>query len=222
MITDAEIGYAVRRLRKDAGMSIAELAPHAGIDKHALLRREHGRCPMSAAELFSICTALGVRPRCVLDLALARRRGRAPAIESPVAELRREVERLRGELEQGRASPPPVPKPRRARRAGPDRVPSLASHPIRLRDRVIQDVLAGTSIRVEQLFDGSRDAVGARHACWYLLRELAGLSYPQIADLFGCDHSTVQYALRRALTQPDPRAWIDAVLSRPATDSRAA
>jgi transcriptional regulator with XRE-family HTH domain len=222
MITDDEIGYAVRRLRKDAGMSMAALAPHAGLDKHALLRRERGKCPMSAAELFSICTALGARPRCVLDLALGRRRGRADSIESPVAELRREVERLRGELERGQAQTPKPAKPRRVRPAGPDRVPELASHPIRLRDRVIQDVLDGSAICVEQLFDGSRAAVGPRHACWWLLRELAGLSYPQIADLFGCDHSTVQYALRRALHQPESRPWIDAVLSKSSPDSRAA
>jgi transcriptional regulator with XRE-family HTH domain len=216
MITDVEIGKAVRRLRQDAGMSIAQLAPHAGLNKHALQRREHGTCPTSAAELFSICTALGVRPRCVLDLAIAARHGRAPVIESPVDELRREVARLEAELVQARTHP--QAKPTRYRQRLPERVAGLASHPIRLRDRVIQDVLAGTELTVEQLFDGSRDpsAVAARHACWWLLRELAGLSFPQIADLFDCDHSTVQYALRRAMTQPEPRSRIAATLARAA------
>jgi transcriptional regulator with XRE-family HTH domain len=105
MITDVEIGRAMRRLRREAGLSMAAIAPSAGLSKHSLLKREQGKTSTTAAELFSLCTGLGVRPACVLEIIVAARRGRDIVPDSPVIKLQRE-------LAEARASAPPLEHPR--------------------------------------------------------------------------------------------------------------
>lgn len=41
------------------------------------------------------------------------------------------------------------------------------------------------------------DVTRARHRVWVLLRERTGLSYPQIAALFGRDHTSILSACKR-------------------------
>jgi transcriptional regulator with XRE-family HTH domain len=91
MITDVEIGRAMRRLRREAGLSMAAIAPSAGLSKHSLLKREQGKTSTTAAELFSLCAALGVHPNCVVELVQAARRGRDLVPDSPIAKLRRDL-----------------------------------------------------------------------------------------------------------------------------------
>jgi transcriptional regulator with XRE-family HTH domain len=100
MITDAEIGKALRRLRLQSGLSMARLAPSAGLCKGGLLKREQGKTSTTAAELFSLCAALGVQPNCVIEIVQATRRGRELVPESPIVELRRELARARAGGEQ--------------------------------------------------------------------------------------------------------------------------
>jgi chromosomal replication initiation ATPase DnaA len=61
--------------------------------------------------------------------------------------------------------------------------------------------------------DRSRMVYAVRRATWWLLREIAGLSYPQIGRLLKRDHSTVIYGCRGALDEAKSRHVIEAVLN---------
>jgi chromosomal replication initiation ATPase DnaA len=61
--------------------------------------------------------------------------------------------------------------------------------------------------------DRSRLVYAVRRATWWLLREVVGLSYPQIGRLLKRDHSTVIYGCRGALEEAKSRHVIAAVLN---------
>ncbi len=59
------VGQKVRAERKDAGLTLPQLAEMSGVSKDNLSRIEHGG-DFQISTLYSLCRALGTRPRLVL------------------------------------------------------------------------------------------------------------------------------------------------------------
>ena len=66
-------------------------------------------------------------------------------------------------------------------------------------DLILQEVSSFYNVPVDRICGKSktRDVVKPRQAAIYLIRELVGLSLPEIGEVMGRDHSTVYYALQR-------------------------
>lgn len=50
----------------------------------------------------------------------------------------------------------------------------------------------------------SNESTGARFAVWCILYHQEGMSYPLIGQLYGKDHTTVLYGVRKAIMQLMP------------------
>lgn len=59
------IGKKLRAERKDAGLTLPQLAEDSGVSKGNLSRIEHG-ADFQISTLYKLCKALGTRPRLVL------------------------------------------------------------------------------------------------------------------------------------------------------------
>jgi chromosomal replication initiation ATPase DnaA len=88
-----------------------------------------------------------------------------------------------------------------------------------LRDRGVHDIVerhaVTHNVTVGDIVGERRSAsvVRARHGAWREIRATMGMSYPEIASLFGRDHTTVMSACAKAkrLTPPTPRAILAAL-----------
>lgn len=78
-----------------------------------------------------------------------------------------------------------------------------------LRDRdmldVVREVCAANHVTIGQVCGRARHAsiATARHAVWTIIRSRFGLSYPEIGELFGVDHTTVMAGIRKAKPRID-------------------
>jgi chromosomal replication initiation ATPase DnaA len=62
--------------------------------------------------------------------------------------------------------------------------------------------------------------VRARWACWWMLREVAEMSYPEIGVMVGRDHSTVIHALRDIRSNAAAWSLIEKMVERQTERSR--
>ena len=60
ILTNAQIGYAVRLVRRAAGWSSKRLAEKCGISTTALSKIENGKQSISLADAIALCTALRI------------------------------------------------------------------------------------------------------------------------------------------------------------------
>jgi chromosomal replication initiator protein len=60
--------------------------------------------------------------------------------------------------------------------------------------------------------DRHQDKILARFVAMYLVRQLLHLSYPQIGEMFGRDHTTVINGVRRVMLIPRGPAHVKAIL----------
>ncbi len=98
MLSNVCMGMAVRRLRHDAGLTLAEIDDKLGFAKGGQLGREQGRTKLGAAEMFAFCAAVGCRSLDVWIEARARgARTREPS--SALADARRELASVRAAKE---------------------------------------------------------------------------------------------------------------------------
>ncbi|WP_022881495.1 helix-turn-helix domain-containing protein [Gryllotalpicola ginsengisoli] len=62
-----EVGERVRQRRRERGLSLRELAGHAGLSSSFLSLVERGECSLSLTSLFAISAALSITPADLLD-----------------------------------------------------------------------------------------------------------------------------------------------------------
>lgn len=75
-----------------------------------------------------------------------------------------------------------------------------------LHNRILRDVMTVTGVGRDAIDSRSRrhEDVWPRWAVWWLLREIAELSYQEVGVLVGRDHSTIINAVRQVQASP---AW---------------
>lgn len=73
---------------------------------------------------------------------------------------------------------------------------------------VVREVCAAHHVTIGQVCGRARHAsiATARHAVWTLVRRRFGLSYPEIGELFGVDHTTVMAGVKKAQPRVDAAA----------------
>ena len=66
-------------------------------------------------------------------------------------------------------------------------------------DLILQEVASFYSIPAERIRGSAktRDVVGPRQAAIYLIREMTGMSLPEIGKFMGRDHTTALYAINK-------------------------
>lgn len=100
MVSDQDLGAALRRLREDSGLTQSELAEDVGggMTKIMVLQREAGNVTISADELFAFAAALRVDPLDVLAEAWGEVRTDPLPVHATLTRTRAELERVRAEL----------------------------------------------------------------------------------------------------------------------------
>ena len=70
--------------------------------------------------------------------------------------------------------------------------------------------------RIKSLFAAQRTnrIATARFVTWYLLRANTGLSFPEIGDFFGKNHSTILYGVRRVQADSTLQSYAESVSRR--------
>src|SRR5690349_6457882 len=68
-MSDADLGRAIRALRRERGLTLVQVAAAAGLSQPFLSQLELGRCRPSMRSLFRIASALGTTQQTLLGLA---------------------------------------------------------------------------------------------------------------------------------------------------------
>ncbi len=70
---------------------------------------------------------------------------------------------------------------------------------------LVREVCAAHHVTLGQVCGRARhmSIAQARHAVWTIVRIRFGLSYPEIGELFGVDHTTVMQGVRKARPRVD-------------------
>ena len=64
----AYTGLILSQRRREAGLTLEQLAALSGISQMHIFNIEHGRCDTSAEKLFTLCVCLAIDPQEFLDI----------------------------------------------------------------------------------------------------------------------------------------------------------
>ena len=178
-------------------------------------------CPAGQVCLWA--TMLSERPGCRYGVAggltPGQRTALAQRVPQPLIEAAHTAALAAWEVRQGRTAP--APEPAGSQRHRPRKPPQKAGP---VQDPVSREINAAVAaaygMAAEQLSGPSRTrhVVSARQVAMYVLRELAGMSYPAIGAALGRDHTTVMSAVERVVAkmadQPALRRGVERLVAR--------